>query len=232
LAEKLMASSQLLDIVLIAMVAGVILFRLYTVLGRRTGQEREPSQRFGQIGGAARKPAPGDNVVALPDRSAARLEAPKPADPLARALLDIQLADRNFEAGHFLAGARHAYEIIVSAFAAGDRSALRPLLSDDVYTTFDAAIRAREARNEKIAFTFVGFKDAKIVHAALKERMAEITVQFAAQFNSSTTNAAGAVVDGDPKALRDVSENWTFSRDTRASDPNWILVATGEPEAH
>jgi predicted lipid-binding transport protein (Tim44 family) len=226
-----MASSQFLDIVLIAMVAGVILFRLYTVLGRRTGQEREPLQRFGQIGGA-KKPVAGDNVVALPDRSAARLEAPKPADPLARGLVDIQLADRAFEAGHFLAGARHAYEIVVTAFASGDRAALHPLLSDDVYTTFDAAIRAREARNEKIAFTFVGFKDAKIVQAALKERMAEITVQFAAQFNSSTTNAAGAVVDGDPKALRDVSENWTFSHDTRGSDPNWILVATGEPEAH
>jgi len=109
---------------------------------------------------------------------------------------------------------------------------LRPLLSDDVYATFDAAIGAREARGEKVAFTFVGFKDVKIVHAALKERMAEITVQFAAQFNSSTTNAAGALVDGDPKALHDVSENWTFSRDTRAADPNWILVATGEPEAH
>ena len=228
-----MASSQLLDIVLIAMVAGVILFRLYTVLGRRTGQEREPSQRFGQIGGTAKKPAsPGGNVVALPDRSAARLEAAKPTDPLARALLDIQLADRAFEAGHFVAGARHAYEIIVTAFASGDRATLRPLLSDDVYATFDAAIGAREARGEKVAFTFVGFKDAKIVHAALKERMAEITVQFAAQFNSSTTNQTGAVVDGDPKALHDVNESWTFSRDTRAADPNWILVATGEPEAH
>jgi predicted lipid-binding transport protein (Tim44 family) len=229
----MMASSQFLDIVLIAMVAGVILFRLYTVLGRRTGQEREPPQRFRQIGGEAKKPAgAGDNVVALPDRSAARLEAAKPTDPLARALLDIKLADRTFEAGHFTAGARHAYEIIVTAFAAGDRTTLRPLLSDEVYATFDAAIRAREARQEKIAFTFVGFKDAKIVHAALKERMAEVTMQFAAQFISATTNAAGAVVDGDPKALHDVTENWTFSRDTRAGDPNWILVATGEPEAH
>lgn len=228
-----MAGSQFLDIVLIAMVACVILFRLYTVLGRRTGQEREPSQRFRQIGGEVKKPASkGDNVVALPDRAAARAELPKPADPLARALLDIQLADRGFEAGHFLAGARHAYEIVVTAFASGDRAALRPLLSDDVYATFDGAIHTREARGEKTAFTFVGFKDAKIVHAALKERMAEITVQFASQFISSTTNEAGAVVDGDPKAQRDVSENWTFSRDTRAGDPNWILVATGESQAH
>jgi predicted lipid-binding transport protein (Tim44 family) len=228
-----MANSQLLDIVLIAMVACVILFRLYTVLGRRTGQEREPSQRFGRIGGDAKKPATGgDNVVALPDRSAARLEAPKPGDPLARALLDIKLADRAFEPEHFLSGARHAYEIIVTAFAGGDRAALKPLLSDEVYATFDAAIGAREARHEKIAFTFVGFKDAKIVHAALKGRMAEVGVQFAAQFISATSNETGAVVDGDPKALHDVSEDWTFSRDTRAADPNWILIATGEPQAH
>ena len=219
-----MANSQFLDIVLIAMVAGVILFRLYSVLGRRTGHERGPSERFSRVGGAK----PGDNVVALPDRSAAR--PVKPAE--APGLLDIKLADRAFDSEHFLAGARQAYEIVVSAFASGDRTALRPLLSDDVYATFDAAIRAREERKEKVSFTLVGIKDLKIAHAALKDRMADITVQFSSQFISATTNVAGAVIDGDPKAMREVTDSWTFARDTKAGDPNWTLVATGEPEAH
>jgi predicted lipid-binding transport protein (Tim44 family) len=223
-----MANSQLLDIVLIAMVAGVILFRLYTVLGRRTGHEREPSERFNRVGGAK----PGDNVVALPDRSAARAEPAKPLDPVAKGLLDIKLADRGFDTDHFLAGARQAYEIIVVAFASADREALRPLLSGDVFSTFDAAIRAREERKEKVSFTLVGIKDVKVVLAALKDRMADITVQFSSQFISATTNFAGAVIDGDPKAVREVTDSWTFARDTGARDPNWTLVATGEPEAH
>lgn len=225
-----MANSQFLDIILIAMVACVILFRLYSVLGRRTGHEREPSERFNRVGGAVKKPV--DNVVALPDRAAARPEAAKPADAVASGLLDIKLADRGFDTGHFQAGARQAYEIIVTAFAKGDREALRPLLSAEVFSTFDGAIRGREARKETVAFTLVGIKDLKIVQAVLKDRMADITVQFSSQFISATTNEAGALIDGDPKAMREVTDSWTFARDTAARDPNWSLVATGEPEAH
>src|SRR6202789_930667 len=223
-----MANSQLFEIILIAMVAAVILFRLYSVLGRRTGHEREPSERFNRVGGAK----PGDTVVALPDRAAARAEPAKPLDAVAKGLLDIKLADRGFDTDHFLAGAKQAYEIIVVAFANGDREALRPLLSADVFATFDGAIRAREARQEKVSFTLAGIRDAKIVQALLKDRMADITVQFQAQFISATTDAAGAIVDGDPKAGGDGTHTWTFAPDTAARNPNWTLVATGEPEAH
>jgi predicted lipid-binding transport protein (Tim44 family) len=219
-----MANSQFLDIVLIAMVAGVILFRLYTVLGRRTGHERPPQEKF-----SPPQPAPtNDNVVALPDRAAARAQAidERPADPVARGLLDIKLADRTFEDAHFLAGARTAYEMIVTAFAAGDRTTLRPLLSDEVLTAFESVMRGRDTRKEKNAFTFVGFKDTKIVHAALKGRTAEITVAFGVQFISATSDAQGAVIAGDAKAVRDVTDVWTFARDSRARDPNWMLVAT------
>jgi predicted lipid-binding transport protein (Tim44 family) len=218
-----MANSQLLDILLIAMVAGIVLFRLYTVLGRRTGNERPPQENYRFSGNAT------DDAAATREdgRAGVRaISAERPADPLAAGLLDIQLADRNFDKDHFISGARGAYEMIVTAFAANDRTALRPLLSDEVYSAFEAAIRDREARNEKVTFTFVGFKDVKIVAAALKNRIAEITLAFSTQFISATSNAQGNVVEGDTKTVRDVTDVWTFSRDIRARDPNWTLVAT------
>ncbi len=222
-----MANSQLLDLFLIAMVAGIILFRLYTVLGRRTGHERPPQDNY-RLSRNPEAPAPAadDNVVTLPGVKRADAVADKPADPVARGILDIKLADRGFEIEHFVSGARSAYEMIVTAFANGDRAALRPLLSDEVYKAFDAAIGARESRHEKIAFTFVGFKDTKIVQAVLKNRSAEVTVAFGAQFISATSDAGGAVIEGDAKSVRDVTDVWTFARDTRARDPNWTLVAT------
>lgn len=228
-------NSQLLYILLLATVAGIILFRLYTVLGRRTGNERPPQERFERAGGAAAEPSkPGDNVVLLPDRSA-RPETAEPSDPMARGLLDIKLADRSFDSDHFVEGARRAYEMIVTAFAKDDRDALRPLLSDEVYTAFDHVIAEREAKKEKVEFTFVGLREVKIVHAALKKDLAEVTLSFAAQFISVTTDADGKPVEGDSKTVRDVTDVWTFERNVRASDPNWRLVATSgeaEPRAH
>ncbi len=220
-----MANSEILDIVLIA-VAGFLLFRLYSVLGRRTGHERphdDAAYRFQPNPEAPAAPAPEANVVTLPGAKA--VDA-KPTDPVAQGLLDIKLADRNFETERFLAGARQAYETIVTAFANGDRVALKPLLSDEVFHAFDQSVTTRESAKETTQFTFVGFKDAKIVHAALNARAAEVTVAFGAQFISAVLSAQGAVVEGSPTTVRDVTDVWTFSRDTKARDPNWTLVAT------
>jgi predicted lipid-binding transport protein (Tim44 family) len=224
-----MANSDLFEILILATVAGVIIFRLYTVLGRRTGNERPPQDRFQLSPPAGKADVAADNVVALP----APRGTDAPADPVGRGLFDIRQADRNFDPDHFVAGARHAYELIVTAFAANDRAALKPLLSDEVYAAFDGVMRAREDRKEKVTFTFVGFKDSKIAEATLKGKMADVTVAFCAQFISATTAADGAVVDGDPKSVREVTDVWSFERNVRAGDPNWTLVATsgGEPHA-
>jgi predicted lipid-binding transport protein (Tim44 family) len=222
-----MASTQLLEIFLIAMVAGVILFRLYTVLGRRTGHERPPPEPYRL---SERSPVPAGDDTAVARGDARALAAPaaseRPADPVAASLLDIQLADRGFDKEHFVTGARAAYEMILTAFANNDRTGLRPLLSDEVYGAFDGVMRGREERGEKLAFTFVGFKEVKITAAALKASMAEITVSFAAQFISATSDAKGALIEGDSKTVRDITDVWTFSRDVRARDPNWTLIAT------
>ena len=211
-----MAGSQLLEIVLIASVAGFILFRLYAVLGRRTGHERPPqdSYRFSRT-----------DEVAAP-KPIAHLAADRPTDPVASALFDIGLADRSFDKEQFLKGARAAYEMIVTAFAAGDRAGLQPLLAPDVYNAFESAIRQREKAGEKATLTLVGFTDVKVVGASLKGPTAEITLAYSVQLISATTKTDGTVIEGDPKAVRDVTDVWTFSRDVRARDPNWTLVAT------
>ncbi|MEI9930653.1 MAG: Tim44/TimA family putative adaptor protein [Rhizomicrobium sp.] len=165
-----MANSQILEIGFLALVAGVILFRLYTVLGRRTGHERPPQDAYRfQPNPDAPQPIVDDKAAALPQSARTETADGKPADPVARGVAAIRLADKAFETEHFLSGARQAYEMIVTAFAKGDRAILRPLLSDEVYSTFDGAISARETAKEKVAFTFEGFKDAKIVEASLGE---------------------------------------------------------------
>jgi predicted lipid-binding transport protein (Tim44 family) len=219
-----MPDAQYLGILLFAVIAGLILFRLYSVLGRRTGHEQTPPERFRLSGNALADAPAKDNVVALPSRTEQIAE--RPADPVARGLFDIRQADRGFETEHFIAGARSAYEMIVTAFARGDRAALKPLLSSEVFAAFGQVIQGREQRKEHVEFTFVGFKDVKIVHAALKDRVAEITVAIGAQFISATLGEDGQVIEGDTKSVRDVTDVWTFSRDIRARDPNWLLVAT------
>jgi len=220
-----MPDTQLFEILLAAVVAGIVLFRLYTVLGRRTGGENTRQERYR---GQTQTSPPGDNVVAIADRGAVRtaVGSQKPADAAARGLLDIKMADRKFEADHFVEGARSAYEMIVTAFAAADRQALRPLLSEEVYAAFDGVIRGHEERGEKVDFTFVGFSDVKIVQAELKGRMAEVTLSFGAQYISIIAKQDGAIVEGDPKAVREVTDVWTFARDVTSRDPNWTLIAT------
>jgi predicted lipid-binding transport protein (Tim44 family) len=224
-----MANSDLIEILILALVAGVIAFRLYTVLGRRTGNERPPQDRFQLSPPADKAGVTADNVLPLPAPRGADL----PADPLARGLAEVRQADRSFDAEHFMDGARHAYELIVTGFAANDRASLKPLLSDEVFAAFDGVIRGREARKEKVTFTFVGFKDSRITEAVIRGRLAEVTVAFVAQYISATTDEHDALVEGDPKSVREVTDVWTFERNVRASDPNWTLVATsgGEPHA-
>ena len=214
-----MIGSQLLDIVLIASVAGFVLFRLYTVLGRRTGHERPPQDNY-RLGPQQAQ----DAVGAVPKLSHA--SADRPSDPVASGLFDIGLADHGFDREHFLKGARAAYEMILTAFAANDRATLKPLLSEEVYTAFDSVMLRREQGGEKAALTLVGFSDVKIIAASLKGTVAEITLAFGARLISATMDSGGKVIDGDAKSVRDITDVWTFTRDTRAHDPNWTLVAT------
>ena len=217
--------TQFFDIILLAMIAGFIAFRLYSVLGRRTGHERSPEEQV-RVADAVRgkKPAASENVVTLPERTGA---AAANAGPVARGLMDIKLADRSFDEETFLQGARAAHEMIVTAFAKSDRDTLRPLVNDDVFSAFDGAIRGREQRNERVDFTFVGLKSARLTGAEMKGRTAELTVAFESEIILAGYDEAGRLIEGEAKTPHIVTDVWTFARDTKARDPNWELVATG-----
>jgi predicted lipid-binding transport protein (Tim44 family) len=222
-----MQNFQVFSILLFGLLAGFMAFKVYSVLGRRTGRERSPEEQLRLPDGARsnpKAPAPKDNVVTLPERGGA--PAASPAGPLARALLDIKLLDRSFDTERFLSGARAAYEMIVTAFARGERDTLRPLLSDDVFSAFDQEIKSREAKKERVEFTFLALKSARVTGAELKGRTAEITVTFESEVMLAGYDPSGALIEGDAKTPHKVAEVWTFARETGATDPNWMLVAT------
>ncbi len=205
-----------LDIVFLAVIAGFIGFRLWSVLGQRTGEEqsRDPFKRP--------VPAPEERAPLSP-------RAPADAGAAAASgvnLTEIRLADRSFEADQFIAGARFAYEMIVHAFAKGDEETLKPLVAPEVLAGFHKAIADRAAAGQVFEHNLVALKGATIEKGVMKGRTAEVTVRFVAEGTMVTRDAAGAVIDGHPNAVREMIDVWTFARDTRSRDPNWLLVAT------
>ena len=135
-------------------------------------------------------------------------------------------ADPSFDAKHFVAGARAAYEMIVGAFAAGDRKALKNLLSRDVYDGFETAIRERETKGETVENKFVSLDRAEVIGAELRSNTAQVTIRFVSQLITTTRDKAGNVIEGNPDKVTEVTDVWTFARDVTARDPNWKLVAT------
>src|SRR5690606_4209437 len=150
----------------------------------------------------------------------------KPGTDLNKGLRAIRDADPSFDPKTFVDGAKMAYEMIVMAYADGDRRTLKNLLSREVYDGFVAAIAEREGRSEKVQSSFVGIDKAEIAHAEMKGTEAHVTLRVVSQLVSATRNAAGEVIDGDPETVAEVKDVWTFARDTRSRDPNWKLVAT------
>lgn len=184
-----MPNSQWLEILIAAMVAGLVLFRLYTVLGRRTGHQASPPvQRLPQT---QQRLAPPE---ARPEQGGS-------------GLLDIQLADSHFDTDAFLSGARNAYQIISTAFEKADRAQLQPLLGPDVYAAFDAAITARD----QAPLIFAGLKETRIVAASLEQKEAQITLAFTADFTAAD-GATRAITDVWTFARRlDAADpNWTL----------------------
>jgi len=221
------------------LVAAVVIFlQLRNVLGRRTGNERPPfdpytAGRSREAANGAAKPA--ENVVSLPrkrsgaeaDEAYAPIDAfAKPGTDLNKGLRAIRDADQSFEPKSFVDGAKMAYEMIVMAYADGDRKTLKNLLSKEVYDGFVAAISERESRSEKIQSSFVGIDKADIVAAEMKGSEAHVTLRIVSELISATRDKAGAVIDGDPETVAEVKDVWTFARDTTTRDPNWKLVAT------
>ena len=215
------------DIILFAMVAAFLILRLRSVLGRRTGHERRPdsitrpaeraAEQNRQQRGSARRSQ---------RRGTPPLPTTTPPDAVAAGLERIRSADPGFDPAAFLEGARMAFEMIVAAFAAGDKAQLRPLLGDEVYKPFSDAIDEREAAGETLETRILQLKSIDIIEAGLAGRMARVTVKFVTDQINVLRAHDGSIVDGHPEDPAEKTDFWTFARDTRSGDPNWVLVTT------
>ena len=231
-------------------VAVVAIIKLRSLLGRRTEEDDTRIQRKREAMSKQVAGAQSDKVVTLPRRDREleateqtvsvaeveeRIKAFAGADTqLATRLMDILRLDPKFDPEVFLRGAKQAYEMIVTAFAEGNRRILRDLLSADVFDSFSQAISEREQQNHVIDQSFVGINKADILEAEVSSKgIASVTVRFVSQLISATRDRAGAIIDGDDSRIKDVTDIWTFSRDISTKEArrnlNWKLVGTQAP---
>jgi predicted lipid-binding transport protein (Tim44 family) len=217
-----------LNLILLA-VAAVVVWRLWSVLGTRTGFEKPPIVLQPKAETPVTSPQPDAKD---PEPSAPAADAPvwqgyaEADSDLAKGLEAIAAKSRGFDVAGFLRGATIAYEMVLEAFAKADKPTLKNLLSKDLMDSFVAAIDARAAKAQSTTFQFVGIKQASLSRAVLSGNKAQIDVSFTADMISATQDSAGTVLEGDDKAIRTVQDLWTFERDVTARDPNWKLVET------
>jgi predicted lipid-binding transport protein (Tim44 family) len=206
------------SLIIFIALAAFVAFRLYSVLGTRTGEERHR-----EIEGLQRARARADKEPEKPE-SAAAIPTPPPVSAAAEPL---RAADPSFNEQSFLSGARAAYEMIVEAFAAGDLKSIRRYLSPSVFEAFRSAVAARDSAGQRFDVKFVGIEDAKIVESRVEGGNLIAATEFRSNQVRATYDAGGAVVSGDPTRIDLVRDRWTFSRPIDSTDPNWTLIATG-----
>ena len=236
------------DIILIGLVAVFLILRLRSVLGKRTGSERPPARdpfapptppppappRLGET--PSGNASGNDNVVPLPTASAPRPATSATSGPggiravvlpaASAGVASIRAADPSFDPIGFAGGARAAFTAIVEAFAKGETAPLRALLDGPTFSSFEAAIRGRSERGEKAETTLIGFEASDIASAELQGSSAMVTVRFVSEQINVTRNAEGQVADSNPNEVQKVVDLWTFRRDTKSGDPNWLLIKT------
>jgi predicted lipid-binding transport protein (Tim44 family) len=215
------------EIILLAMVAAFLGMRLYSVLGKRTGHEQEPLIRKP----LEERPAPAirpvvptiEQVPSGPIVGTMNI-APGAENGL-RAIIN---ADRQFDAGLFVEGAKSAYKLVLESYWKGDRESLRFLCDDDVFESFDTAIAARETAGETLDNRLVRIDEARIIDAHYDHPVARVTVQFDADIAAMVKDKSGAVIGGSMTDAVETHDIWTFMRDIKSIDRNWKLDETDE----
>ena len=190
-------SFEYIDIILLAMIAGFIFLRLRGILGKKTEFEEDIKSRFSQ-------------------------EAPE-VKPTVK--LNSETFDEN-EKKEFLKGAQIAYETIVTSFSKGKLKDIKSLLDINVYEQFNTALDERKSKNYSSETTFVEINSAEIKHHQQNKNMLEVTVEFVSEIISCIKDKENKIISGDPKKVKKVNDIWKFSKDSRSTNPNWLLIDT------
>ena len=208
-----------------AAVAAFVFFKLFSVLGRRTGHERPPPAAAGGNGAEADD----GKVVPLRRRDDGTGDAAALDASLEAGLARIRQADRDFDPERFLAGARAAFEMILDAFHKGELEKVRRFLDAEVHRGFARAVEDRDAGDAKRLVELVAINRCELAAASMEGPEARVTVRFESDQTDVVKDSEERIVAGDPTAPVEVTDLWTFARDTRSRDPNWLLVATRAP---
>ncbi|MBM08908.1 MAG: translocase [Magnetovibrio sp.] len=229
-------SFQFIDIILFAMIAVFLILRLRNVLGRRDGHEGGHQESFGSHATAKEVSENSDkNIIQLTDGNDKSPPSEDQHEPeihdqgenmLTKGMEDITNFDNTFNVEDFIVGARVAFEMVLDAYSNHDRDTLENLLSPDVLANFVLVIEERETADQVVEDTLVGIRSSEIVEAYMEGELAHVTVKFASEQVNVIRDAEGQIASGNPNEVITVIDFWTFARDTRARDPNWILVAT------
>jgi predicted lipid-binding transport protein (Tim44 family) len=230
-------------LIIFALLAIFVIWKLRTVLGTRTGHERPPYNPFSLAPEQDKNSASGDkdsNVIRMPLSEPAktlpfeaRTEDSHPwltfttrGSKVWLGFETIARTEKLFSPAMFIDGAKSAYEMIVLAFATGDKPTLKNLLGSDVFDSFSKAIDQRAAAGLVTETTFVSIDKALFEDVTVRGNLAQITIQFSSKLITATKDPSGSFIDGHPEKIVDMIDIWTFSRDLGSRNPNWILVAT------
>ena len=199
---------QYIDILILAIIAGIVLLRLRSVLGRRTGHEKT-------------------------DKTSYNYESPQTSKeekviPIEQKTSSSKREDGWFDNDDFLRGAGNAYETIVTNFENGNKDALKSLLSDDVLNSFSLVIDERNSNNETVEFNFIGIEQSEIVHKDLKKNPMEVTVRFISEMITCIKNSKDEVISGSLNQVQKITDVWTFEKIKDKKSSNWLLAATSD----
>ena len=190
-------SFEYIDIILLAMIAGFIFLRLRGILGKKTGFEEDIDSSFAH--------------EAPPTKQTVNLNA--------------STFDENAKK-EFVKGAKIAYETIITNFAKGTLKDIKTLLDKSVYQQFEDAIKDRESKNFSSETTFIGINSAEIKQHEQNKNMLEVTVEFVSEIISCVKDKDNKIISGDPEKVKKVLDTWKFSKDSKSSNPNWLLIDT------
>ena len=199
---------QYIDILILAIIAGIVLLRLRSVLGRRTGHEKTDKTSYNYETPQTSKE---EKVIPIEPKTSSSMRE-----------------DGWFNNDDFLRGAANAYETIVTNFENGNKDALKPLLSDDVLNSFSSVIDERNSKNETVEFNFIGIEKSEIVHKDLKKNPMEVTVRFISEMITCIKNSKDEVISGSLNQVQKITDVWTFEKIKDKKSSNWLLAATSD----